>query len=129
MYGTRGKNLGRFGVQTPRGCMFLVFGSVAPTHCAHGADSMHYAGNCSSLDSSNAPDPVTHKIRKHPTCIWGNSHIVLNSAFRVFIYCLFVCFLPPHSTPPHHPPPGASGLCNEGNHFRLSLRGKASQGF
>lgn len=56
VYRTRGKNLGRFGVQMPRGCMFLVFGSVAPAHCAHRADSMHYTGNCSSLDSSNAPD-------------------------------------------------------------------------
>lgn len=63
MYRTRGKNLGRFGVQTPRGCMFLVFGSVAPTHCAHGADSMHYAGNCNSLDSSNAPDLPSGAIK------------------------------------------------------------------
>lgn len=42
--------------------------------------------------------PMTHKIRKHPTCIWGNLHIVLNSAFLFFVYLFLFVFS--HPTPP-----------------------------
>lgn len=99
MYKTRGKNLGRLG---PDVQWLYVFGIW---FCGSSLTLLTELILCTTQGIAPPQTvpihpiflwglPVTHKIRKHPSCIWGKLHIVLNSAFRVFIL-----FVSSHPTP------------------------------